>query len=286
MGNCILGSIGRWTNKCTFSGGSWNSSYPVSNLNVLPLSKVARSVDLNTANTQFIATLDEQRPVQLIGIANHNLSLDALIRVTLYSDAGLTNLIYDTGWQYVWPSVYTPDQLIWENDNFFSCTYTQDQILDYKPPRVFWLNQVYVPIAIKVEISDATNTSGYTEIGLFEVAQGWQTSVNISYNSQYGFRFRTDSEEALGGVKYFDREDKPTVFQGTINYLPQAEAKAQAFEHFRQMDLDTPFIWILNPDDQINLLRDSFLARNLDPGLITYAAYNANTVPFKFEQVL
>src|SRR5258708_5693879 len=111
------------TANFTLSGGSWNASYPRTNLQSLPLSRVARSTDLNTANTAIIATSSVTRRVGLIALARHNFSLTATIRVRLYADAGMLTLIYDSGVVDVWPEVYPYGQLEWEDDNFWTGKY-------------------------------------------------------------------------------------------------------------------------------------------------------------------
>lgn len=285
MSNAVIG-FPRWTEKCTFSTGSWNASYPVSNLKLLPLAKVARSTNLTLANTQFVATLDKPRGVRLLALVRHNLTLDSLIRIRIYADSGMTILLYDSGWINVWPEVYPPDQLEWEDDNWWSRQYTTDEIAGYTWSRPFWLDQLYLAQAIKVELDDQTNGNSALDIGMFEVAQGWQVATNFQYGAEYGYRSRTTVEEADGGVKYFTRKDKPRLFNGNIGVLDRDEALSKAFEHQRQMDVDTPFFWMPAPDSTVHWLREAWLARNQDLGLLGYAAHNRHSVPLKFEEVL
>jgi hypothetical protein len=285
MSNAVIG-FPRWTDKCTFSGGAWDADYPASNLKIEPLAQVARTTDLVLTNTQFAATLDKPRGIRLLALVRHNLSLDALIRIRIYDDAGMTALLYDSGWIDVWPEVYAPDQLEWEDDNWWSRKYTTDEITGYIWSRPFWLDQLYLGTAIKVELDDQTNSDSVIDVGMFEVAQGWQVGTNFEYGAQYGFRGRTSQEEADGGVKYFTRKDKPRVFKGNIGFLDRDEAKAKAFEHQRQMDIDIPFFWFPAPDDTFNWLRDAFLAKNTDMGLLGYASHNRDSVPLNLEEVL
>ncbi len=285
MTNAVIG-FPRWTEKCTFSGGTWDSSYPVANLKVEPLAKVGRTTNLTLPVTQWVATLDKPRGTRLLALVRHNLSLDALIRIRLYAEASLTTLLFDSGWIDVWPEVYTFDQLEWEDDNWWSLKYTTEEIAGYIWSRPFWLDQIYLAEAIKVEVNDQTNTDGHVDIGMFEVAQGWEVSTNFEYGAQYGYRSRTTSEEADGGVKYFTRKDKPRIFNGNIGYLKRDEVLAKGFEHQRQMDIDVPFFWLPAPDNTIHWLREAFLAKNQELGLLGYAAHNHHSVPLKLEEVL
>ncbi|MCM8736015.1 hypothetical protein M5E06_17925 [Azospirillum sp. A1-3] len=279
----------RWTDRITFAqpaGSTSSATYPVTNLGSLPLAQVWRSASADAADTQFTATLDRARGVRLLALVGHNISLLGKIRVRLYSDTDLTALLYDSGWIDAWPVVYTPDQLEWEDDNWWSGQYADLEITGYRWTRPLWLDAQVLARGIKVEVDDTTNSAGYIECGMFEVSQGWQVGINFSYGAQYGFRFRSQSVEAIGGAKYFERRDKPRVFKGQISYLEREEAMAKAFEHQRQMDIDTPFLWMPDPTSTTNLLREVFLARNVDPGLMAYSTFNRDQVPLAFEEVM
>jgi hypothetical protein len=285
--NAVIG-FPRWTGVSTFAadGGTAAALYPVTNLGSLPVSRVWRSADATTANTKFAVTLDKARPVRLLGLVGHNLSLDATMRVRLYSDFGLTTTVYDSGWVEVWPEVFTFGSLEWEDDRWWTLKYSPEELTGYRWTRPIWLDGLYVARGIRVEFQDTTNADGYVECGLFEVAQGWQVSLNPDYGAEYGFQFRTQSTEALGGSEYFDRRAKGRVFKGQIGYLPNDEAMSRAFEAQRQLDLDTPFLWVLNPQSTTHLIREAFLARNVDPGLMSYAAFGVSRVPISVREVL
>lgn len=97
MGNTLICYPDRTVEAATtFSGGSWNASFPLTNLQNKLLSKVARSTNATVASTQFVATYAAPIDVRLISLLNHNISLAGTIRVRGYSDASLTQLVYDT----------------------------------------------------------------------------------------------------------------------------------------------------------------------------------------------
>lgn len=279
----------RWTDKAVVAedtGASSAANYPASNLNTLPLAQVWRSASAAVANTKFVATLDKQRSVRLLALVGHNCSLAATVRIRLYSDAAAAALLYDSGIVDVWPVVYPFGALEWWQDNWWTGKYTAEEIAGYRWTRPFWLDQIYFTRTIRVEISDPTNAAGYVECGLFEIAQGTQATVNFGFGASYGFRFRTASVEALGGAKYFERRDKPRVFKGEVQHLPRDEAMSSWFELHRQLDLDTPFLWLPNPNSTVNLLRECFLARTIDPGLLAYASPGRDRIPISLEEVL
>lgn len=276
----------RWTPKFTFSGGSFQAAYPVTNLGVLPLANVARTTNLLAASTQFLATADKPRRIGLLALVRHSLSITAQWRVRIYSDTAATALLYDSGFIDVWPVVYPYAQLEWEDDTYWTGKYTADDLAGYAWTRPLYLNAQYIAGAIRIEITDAANTNGFIDIGAVEIAGGFVAATNFSRSSQFGFRFRTASQEALGGTKYFDRRDKVRVMRGSIDADARDEAMARWFELLRQFDLDIPWFWFPHPDETVHWLRTAYLVRCLDPGLFGYVAGNQNSVPFSVEEVL
>jgi hypothetical protein len=280
----------RVTDEFTLSGGSWDADYPLANLQALPLSRVARSVDLNTANTLLIATAAGQVRVGLIALCRHNLSLSAGIRLRCWYDVARTSLAYDSGSVAVWPEVYPYDQIEWEDLSFWTGTYSSTELLDTAWTRFFDLGRDYLVAAIEIDITDPTNGDGYVQAGFLEIAARGELAVNFEFGAQYGFRFRSTSIEATGGSLYFNRKPKPRRFIGSVKYDTRNEALSRHYERLRQFDLVTPFLWVPNADEAIHLQRTVFLARNLDPGYFTYASASQtglrDTVPIALEEVI
>lgn len=132
----------------------------------------------------------------------------------------------------------------------------------------------------------AITPKNVVQFGLCEVAQAWQLSINPDFGAQEGFRGRTRTIEADGGVKYFERKDKPRVWSGQVSYLPRDEALAQAFEMQRQNDIDVPHLWFPYPEEEVHWLRNVYLARQTALGLLAYSNVNAMNVPMANEEVL
>lgn len=84
MANLILGypnHIETTFTDVVFSGGSWESAYPLSNLATDDLSEVARSADDAVANTKFHVDLGSLRSIRLIALSSHNGSRSSLMRI-------------------------------------------------------------------------------------------------------------------------------------------------------------------------------------------------------------
>lgn len=276
----------RWTGLLSFSGGSWSASYPLANLSVLPLTRVARSADATTPNTQLLATISSIRPVRLLGLVRHNLSLAARYRLTLYSDAGATVTVYAGAWTDVWPLSYPLGSVAYEDPHFWGQRYLAEDVAGYPWNLIVWLDQPYYARAIKLEIDDTANADGFVQAGMLEVAQGWQFSVNFPFGSRLGWEMRTEPERADGGVEYANRVAKPRRFTGETQYLPEAEMLGYGWEAMRQLDRDTPFLWVPRPSKPDQFVREAFLARFDDPGLFAFTAPRRRSMPLSLVEVL
>ena len=285
MSKAVLG-FPRWTESLTLSGGSWESDYPLSNLKSLPLSRVARSTDAATASTQLMAALSPLRPIRLVGLVRHNLSLSARYRLRLYQDAGLSTLLCDGGWADVWPLVYPLGSVAYEDVHFWTQTYAAEDVEGYPWNLVVWLSQAYYAAALTLEIDDTTNAAGYVQAGLLEVAQGWQIPVNFPFGSGFGWELRTEPERAEGGVEWSERRAKPRRFDGEIPLLPQEELLANGFEAVRQLDRDKPLLFLPRPGVPAQFVREAFLARFDQPGLFRFAAPMRRAMPLSLVEVL
>lgn len=283
--HCIFG-FNRWTEDAVFSGGSWNATYPVTNLGSLPLSRVARSSNATIAATQFVATLSQSRPIRLLALVRHNCSLTATFRVRLYGDTGLTELVYDSGWIDVWPACYSSENLEWEDDNWWTCGYTAEEVEGYPWTRPLWLGQVWLARAVKVEIDDTTNSDGYVQSGLCEIAQGWQPTNNFRYGLEHGLEDPSESQRALGGAEYFDERPLQRVVRGELPGLSHDEAMERGFELQRRSGRVRPFLWCPFPDSPEHWLRDTFLARHAELGLLGHVSHQRDRFPFSLREVV
>jgi len=119
MSNAIL-AYGNRADAATLSGGNWQPSLPLTNLQNRRLAKTARSTSLALANTKFDADLGQNRLVRVIALVAHNASLAALYRVRLSAVADFATTAHDTGWLPFWSVVYPFGGLPWGAPNWWT----------------------------------------------------------------------------------------------------------------------------------------------------------------------
>lgn len=283
--NAIVG-FPSWRTKSTFTGGSWNATYPVTNLGILPLTRVARSTDATLASTQFIVTFDQLRPVGLVALVAHNCSAQAQVRYRFWQDTARTVLLYDTGFNDVLPISFPWGSLPWGDPHFWSGKYTAEDLAGVNVTSPTSLPILVLAAAMTVEISDAANSDGYVQIGVFEPAQMWQFSVNPLLGFEYGIRDRSITTEALGGAEFVQKMPSQRVWQGSIDFLPHGEAMGQGFEFNRRLLTADPFIWWLDPLDTVNQIRNCVLARNSAINNARRVQFDADEFPLNLKEVI
>jgi len=160
--------------------------------------------------------------------------------------------------------VYTFDQVDHDGGNLHDRTYTEDDLVGAKRDHPFFIPGNYYADEFLIEINDQTNSDGFVQVGYCPVEYAIEFSINPAQGCEDGYIGRTKSRQAASGHKDFDVLAKPRIFKGDFEHLPKAEAKGVAQEMQRLLDIDKPYTWWIDRDDEINRPRDAWLGRNQD----------------------
>jgi hypothetical protein len=282
----------RYTESITYSGGSWESNYPLNNIKVLPFAKVARSTNDANASTILYGVLPSSKPLELFMICNDNISINANIKITLY-DGDITSSpapaeITNTGWLKRYDSVYDEFSPFasWDSGNFHDRTFSADDLAGSPRNKVIYIQGGNYARSFTLEIDDEDNADGFVQIGLLEVASAVTLDNAPQLGANYGFNSRTTITQSEGGAKYFERRNKARVFSGVLPYYNRSTALNVFYELFRRNDIDTPFIWYPDIDDVLNQNRNAFLARNAGLDLFSRVLTPYDAIPINIEEVL
>ncbi len=273
----------------TFRATTQSTGYPASHLGTFPLHYVWRSeasTPGNVPDEELTATFDSEVELGTIALIRHNGSVNATWRVRLYQDGDGSVLLWDSGAMNLWPAVYTEDEVTWDGGNFWDRTYSSREREGQTWHQRVFVPELYFGRLVKVTLSDPDNQDGYFQVGLLEVAGKRAFSINPEYGAEFGFRGRTEVQEADGGTKIRRRRPKPRVFNGAIPFLPEDEAMGVFFELLRQNDVNVPFFWSLDPTDDRNYLRNDYMAHLADLGLMSYSLYGRNGIAISIEEEL
>jgi hypothetical protein len=272
----------------TLSGGAWQAGAPLANLLLDPplLSLRARSSNLLLASTKFNIDLGASNiPVRMIGVARHNLTRDALARITAGTTPGGTDL-YSTGWIPVWPAVYLPEDLEWEDDNFWTGQLSDEEIVGYPS---HGMHDALVNIRARywtIEINDAANPDGYVELAHLRLGTIWSPERNLAPGAQLVWEDRTVSATSLGGVLYSETRPPARVLRLALKGITRVEAFGALLDAQRLLGTHTPFWVVPSPDDVARRFKRDCLVRfrKLDP--ITQAFHNVHETVLELEEWL
>lgn len=285
MANLMLG-FPNLTDLASLSGGSWQATLPLANLQTRTLGKVARSSDALAASTTFDFDLGKARSVRVLALANHNLSAAATIRIQAATTSDFAAPLSDSGSVDIWPMVYPYGVLEWEDDNWWDGKYTAEQREGYTWTFVHILAANVLARYWRLSISDTANSAGYIQIGRPFIGPAWQPAVNMSYG--VGLRWETDTEiqRARSGALYADRRTPRRTTQFSLERMTESEAMANALELQRRAGIDAEVLYVADPDDTVHALRRQFLARMRELSDIENPYFNRHQTQIKIEELL
>lgn len=285
MGNAMLGFPNR-IDLATLSGGTWSATLPLTNLQNRILGKVARSSAATLASTKFDIDLTASKTTKIVALVNHNMSLPATVRVRGSDDNTFATSIYDSGWVAVWPAVYTTLEVDWEEDNWWTGQYTDEQRGGYTATYVLPLSTNVHARYWRIEIDDTANAAGYVQIGRVFIGAAWQPIINMSYGAAIGWETKTAVQEALGGAEYFQRRTPYRVQEIKLDWMTVNEGLGNAFEIQRRAGIDAEVMWVFDPDDTIHALRRRYLGRLQELSKVQYPYFDTNSTAFSIKEIL
>lgn len=193
---------------------------------------------------------------------------------------------YDSGWRDVWPVVYPFGTLEWEDDNWWSGKYTDEERAGYMPEGIHLLPKSIISRYWRIEFDDTSNPAGYLQFGRLFIGPVWQPSVNAIHGADIGWETETEVQEARGGAEYFDRRTPFRVTRFTLDWLDQDEAFAKAFELQRRAGVDQEILYVHDPEDTVQALRRQFTMRLRRLGVIEYPYFDTHKTAWEGKELL
>lgn len=248
--------------SATLSGGQWETTLPLSNLQTRPLQRLARTVDASGNSTAFVIDLGRARTLSLLALINHNLSADSAWSLRVSSDSGFTEVLYSST-SDVWSSVHRSLDLAWEDDNFWSGKPSDEELAGYTWNAYHLFSAEQSGRYIEVTIDDANNSAGFVQLGRVFVGAGWQPAIDLAPGATLSYETATQVQESLSGTEYFERREGLRVARFGLRGLARDEALTRAFDQQRVSGVDAEvfFSWDTADAATIHSLRRTFLGR-------------------------
>jgi hypothetical protein len=246
MSNMVVG----WpihSDDGTFSGGSWETDLPLTNLQDELVANVARSTDAATASTVFDVDLGAAQPIFVLALVGHNLSDSATVQIRGDDATSFATATYDSG---TVAAITTAEAALSWGD----LTRIYVHCIGSAQTARYW----------RVNVYDTGNSDGYVEIGRAAVCQGWQPTINMDYGAQFGLESYTREILTDGGAAFYvERRNRRTV-ECAIQDLPEQEALDSWYHLQRRADRHGQFVFVYDADDSYHYER-AFLATLREP---------------------
>lgn len=270
MANTIIGfrSLG---GLVTLGNGDWSDAYPQANLLTDDLFAVARTTDALATSSVITGLFASAQDIGVIGLFGFNATVDATVRLRLYSDAAFATQIYDSAALPAFPGGAIDDpQWIWWGGG------DQGNV-----------NTNYSARAFRIDISDTGNPAGFIDIGRIEIAKAIELPFNFNTGAALGRRLRSTSSEMPGGSKIFRRRSSARTFVAAFD-LDDDALMATILPIWAENDLDALFVLITSPDDPNNWGKSAMLCRFVEAApAVTYTEIIGRTqATLKVEQAL
>lgn len=285
MANAII-AYGNRIDAAELSGGSWQPTLPLANLQDRRIGKVARSSSASLGSTTFDIDFGTTALMRVISVVNHNLSLAALYRIRISAVPDFSVVLADSGWTDVWPVLYPFGTLPWGSPSWWTGQIAEAEANSYTKVLAYILDTTIGARYVRVEFDDTTNEDSFVEVGRLFVADGWQPVYNMVYGASLQWQDRTETQEALSGAEYFNERAAPRLARFELPAMSESEAMAYAFEIQRSMGTSKEVFYIWDPDDDIHALRRQFLGRLQTLSPIENPGPNRWRSPFVIKELL
>lgn len=290
--------LGRFTDfnlflDATVTGpaGGWAAGYPLANMlkEADYVGSPARCVAAHDiALSWFELTLPQPKTLNLASLFFHSLSLSAKLRIRggELADTTFAAPSVDTGWLWVYPSLYDPLELeVWQ-ENFFTGTVTEAEARLLKRHSYTTLPTPLVQ-RLRFEIDDQLNPAGWFDIGGLHGALGLSPEINFDRGRELSVRVRDLVVTAPSGRRFAERRDPQRVLSASWSNLKDAEARRFVDSVLRAGSTGT-VLFVPDLDDVSGAMREAFPA-TFDPGRTPSARFTYQgqaATAFTLEEIL
>jgi len=219
-----------WGNRidstATLSGGTQATNFPRTNLADYRTSKVWRSGNALATSTLSRFALAAPQYIGLVGLMITNASVDATYRVRLFSDAGFTTTVYDSGTLDLYPLGTIPfGQIPWGAPNWWTGRPLAEEIARFQ--RNIWHKLGVAQYARwgEIQVTDTANAAGYLQAGRLFVGQVFQPRFGLQAGkASMQLTARTQVQRARDGTPYFQTERPDFSLPFSLDALTDDEA--------------------------------------------------------------
>lgn len=243
--------------------GGWSALWPVANLLIEEryLAAPARCLTpTDLTRSRFQLLFPEPTIVRLMALFFTTLSRAARYRLTFttLADTAFAAPVQTVGWNWVYPSLYDPEDLLFGASNFWDGAVLETDLDLYR-------RHVWMPVPevlcerVRVEVDDQTNAAGFFDIGGAFATSGFSPQINFDRGRDLSVRARDLVDQTPSGRRIFERRSPERELAVSWSNLSDAEAFRFVDAAMRARSAGA-VVFVPNLDDQGSLMREAFPA--------------------------
>lgn len=254
--------------------GTYNSEWPLAYIKDPVIQAVAKTT--STSNIIIGIDLPVVRPIGVIALINHNLSVSAEWKVSAWRDNTKTVLRNTPTFLKVWPRLYQSRNLVWGVNNWWMGSIEEEQRVGFTHICTEFLSTNYDVQYLEIEISDPSNPAGFLELGRIFIGQVIQFTNNPTLgNLSYGYIDETEVTKTLTGAKYFFQHKKQRTVNYTISTLDIDEAFGAVYDAWRSQGISGEILHAYSKTPGLYSYARTFLANFASLDKIGFVSRNA-----------
>lgn len=285
MSNIIL-AWQNWADGGTLSGGGWETSLPLSNMQNPSLSKVARSSSQFFFDTTFTIDFGAPRLINVVGIIGHTLTPESYVQTQIYTDSGLTNNVYDSGFVDTMPTIWGENSgALWGVDSIWTGKYAADELVNVNLNFFHIIPGSIVAQYVRINLNDNSNPNEWVDVARLFVGPAWEATYNYNVGATLGWRDLSTIDEGLSGAVFAEQRTKKRTFSFDLSFLSKNEVLSKAFEMQRRQGITKEVVVIPTPDEQTHQFREAFMGRLTTLSPIQTRIAGLHDVGFNIEEL-
>ena len=239
------------TDDGSFSGGSWNATYPLTNLVDQQPKTVARSSNALAASTLFVVDCGSSQSFKMFAFVNNNFSSASTVRIRVSPNSNGSSPTLDTTVDGNDPDV------VWGSLPWGAFPW-DGQLDELHPggPTMFYLHTATVAGRyVLIDVTDTGNADGYVELGRFMAGVPFVPELSPLFGGQFGLVDESRVSRAAGGSLYADVRLKRRRVSVSFPALTESEALSTIYNMQDVKGISHGIVVVWDPEDDIGVLQ-------------------------------
>ncbi len=249
-------------NTVTATGSGWTG---LANLQSEVLSEMARYPGVSSSSTKIAIDFGVVRGVGAVAIPFTNAKEGDTARVKLYSDSGLTDLLYDSGAIDFFGVMFPFGSLPAEAEEWIDGKFSGEDKSGRSVPWVHVIGHQVSARYMQILLDFSNNTDGYVDIGRIFAGPVVVPDYNVEVGVSVPFyKDPSTKSRAKGGPTFSDKRKPYRSSKMSVKLVDMRKTYQIFFEMIRRNGISEPLFFIYNSDADKYLIVDQSFACTIE----------------------